>query len=245
MWKMITAFFCAIIAPALGYSSYPERHAISYEYCGGRFGDKILGYSHARYLSYITRIPFLSRSSSNRDYLISDQLMIDYESFPFQEKSRQYIQVFPIKSSETLAEFFRMLQDPGTPPTLFMVDYFPSDISEWDLDSSWTTTLVIPWKEEGFANYLRNSLQPRIPIPDFTMKGRLNVADHMRDLSGADTDDPSRRLFPLKHPNMEYHERQIRRVYEWNGIESRCMSLYSAIPKRPCNSWSRSKVGFL
>ncbi len=225
--RMVIVFLCAIGSSALGYSDYSEYHAISYEYCPGRFGDKILGYSHARYLSYITQIPFLSRSSSNKDYLLSDHLMTDYESFPFQEKARHYSQVFHIKSSDTLAEFFRMIQEPGTPPTLFMVEYFPSDVFEWNLTPSWTTALVIPWKEEGFANYLRKSLQPKIPIPDFTVEGRLNVADHMRDLSGGDVDHISRRFLPLKHPYIDYHERQIRRVYEWSGKKPMHVFIFS------------------
>jgi len=111
-----------------------------------------------------------------------------------------------------------MIQDPKTPSTLFMVDYFPSDISEWDWPSTWwTTALIIPWKEEQFAKHLKSSLTPKMEIPDLTVKGRLNVADHIRHLSGTDTSETSILSFPLKHPNLDYHERQIRRVYDWNG----------------------------
>ncbi len=189
------------------------RHAISYEYCPGRFGDKILGYSHARYLSYATKLPFLSRPFPNSEFLT-----IEYQSIPFAENAKQYCQIFHIKSADTLAEFFRKIQDPNTPPTLFVVDYFPADTSEWDWPYTWwTSALVIPWKEKAFANYLRKSLQPKIPIPDFTVTGRLNVADHIRHLSGPDTAEASPKCFPLKMPSLNYHERQIRRVYEWNG----------------------------
>ena len=211
--KEKSGFFRNLFASKAHDPTKSARHAISYEYCPGRFGDKILGYSHARYLSYTTGLPFLSRPFPN-----SEHLGIEYKSASFAEKAKQYSQVFHIRSADTLTEFFRRVQDPNTPPTLFMVDYFPADISEWDWPYTWwTSALVIPWHEKGFANYLRKSLEPKIPVPDFTMKGRLNVADHIRHLSGPDTDETSRKSFPLKVPSLDYHERQIRRVYEWNG----------------------------
>jgi len=198
------------------------RHAISYEYTGGRFGDRVLGYAHARYLSYATGLLFLRRS-----FIHSEYLTIEYESDSFDAKISEYCEVYHINSPDTLAEFFQKIQSPDTPPTVFIVDYFPSDISEWDSDSGWKTALVIPWQEEKFAAYLRSSLQPNIPIPDLTVKGRLNVADHIRDLSGPDTDDPVRRVYPLKMPYLDYHERQIRRIYEWNGRRPMHVFLFS------------------
>lgn len=197
-------------------------HAITYEYCAGRFGDKLLGYAQARYLSYATSLPFLSRPFPNSEYLT-----IEYQSLPFAQQASQYQSVFHIRSAETLTEFFRKIGDPATPPTLFMVDYFPSDTSEWDWPYTWwTSALVIPWNEEGFAHYLKKSLEPKTLIPDLTVEGRLNVADHIRFLSGQDGVD-SIISFPLKHPKLDYHERQIRRVYELNGKKPMHVFLFS------------------
>lgn len=220
MKKIVTLLVFLLVGAA--DLSPASSHGISYEYCAGRFGDKILGYAQARYLSYITGLPFLSRPFPNSQYLT-----IEYQALPFEEQVKHYQRIYHIKSAETFTEFFRQIRDPQTPPTLFMVDYFPSDISEWDWPSTWwTSALVIPWKDENFANYLKKSLEPKMKIPDFTVEGRLNVADHIRFLSGQDGID-SLISFPLKHPNFDYHERQIRRVYELNGKKPMHVFLFS------------------
>ena len=190
----------------------PTRHAITYEYTAGRFGDKLLGYAQARYLSHLTGLSFLYRPFENSQYLT-----IEYEAFSLEQHYKAYSQILHIRSPETITEFFKMLRDPQTPPTIFVIDYFASDMSEWEPQGSWwSIALNIPWCDDKFAHYLQSSLQPRIPIPNLTVNGRLNVADHIRTLSGGDVPQGSIRDLPLKHVTLDYHERQIRKIYEWN-----------------------------
>lgn len=191
-------------------SALPTKHSLSYE-GGDRFGDRVLVYAQARYLSYITSTTFLYRP-----FIYSEHVTIDFEAFPYDKYAYRYHRILHIFSIETLAEFFRIIQDPNSPPTLFIVDYFPSDISEWDFDPTRSLFLDIPWADPGFSTYLRNSLSPRIHIPDLTIKDRLNVAIHVRTLSGRDTVETSFMTLPLKHPSWDYHKRQIARIYEWN-----------------------------
>ncbi len=191
-------------------SDLPSKHSLSYE-GGDRFGDRVLVYAQARYLSYITSTTFLYRP-----FIYSDTLTIEFQAFPYEAYACRYHRVFHIFSLETLTEFFRILRDPHSPPTLFILDYFPSDISEWDFDATRSLFLDIPWEDPGFSSYLRKSLSPRIHIPDLRSQDRLNVAIHVRTLSGRDTVESSFMTLPLKHPGSDYHKRQIARVYEWN-----------------------------
>jgi hypothetical protein len=187
-----------------------QNHAISYQ-GGSRFGDRVLGYCQARYLSYVTGIPFLYRS-----FPYSQHLTIEYQAENYDTWARRYPTTFTICSANTLTEFFAKIRDPKTPPTLFIVDYFPGDLDEWKIDKTRSIALEIPWDDLAFKSYLQRSLAPRLSIPDFRQPGCLNVAVHVRTMSGPDTPETSLAYFPLKFPTLDYHIRQIRRVYTWN-----------------------------
>ncbi len=215
MSKRLFLFLLIGLFSALALSAGEElakRHAISYDLGGDRFGDKIVGYCHARFLSYSTSVPFLYRHFPN-----SEKLTIEYEAYPYEADASKFKNnVVHINSEKTLTHFFRVIRDPHAAPTLFIVDYFPTEISEWDRNKSNALLFNVPWQDKQFSEYLRNSLLPKVPIPDFRREGRLNVAAHVRTLSGNDTADTSIQLFPLKHPSSSYHKHQIKKIYEWN-----------------------------
>jgi hypothetical protein len=74
---------------------------------------------------------------------------------------------------------------------------------------------------------LKQALSPRIPIPDFTQQDRLNVAVHVRTLSGNDTPETVLGFFPLKFPPLDYQKNQIKRVYEWNLKQAMHVFIFS------------------
>ena len=207
IWYILSILFVQTLPAA---EQVQSPHAISHEN-GGRFGDRVLGYTNARYLSYSTGIPFLYTTFS-----YSEHLTIDYDALAADQHSYKYTNKFYINSAESLAEFFCKIRDPKEPPTIFVVDYFPSDLSEWDTDYNRSVAFDIPWNDEEFKSYLKQCLSSRLPIPDFREPGCLNVATHVRTLSGGDTPEGSLAYFPLKHPTSAYHKRQIKRVYEFN-----------------------------
>jgi hypothetical protein len=210
--KLALLFVCvASFLIASSDTELAKRHALTYDEGGGRFGDRILVYAQARYLSFLTEIPFLYRP-----FIYSDQLIIEHNAEPYDKYAQRFKNKFHINSAGTFSEFLCLIRNPNIPPTLFVVDYFPSDIFEWNMDSTRSIALEIPWHEQQFAQYLKSSLSPRIPIPELRKPGRLNVADHVRALSGDDTPETSIRYLPLKVPTFEYHKRQIRKVYNWN-----------------------------
>jgi hypothetical protein len=213
------------------------QHAISYE-GGCRFGDRILGYSQARYLSYFTGLPFLYRP-----FIYSECLTIDYQAQSYEMHAKDYENVFYINSNQTLQEFFCKIQDPNTLPTLFILDYFPAELGEWDLDPTRSVAFDIPWKDPRFNKYLQRSLSPRIVIPDFRQPGRLNVATHVRVFSGADTPQTPFYGFPLKNPTSDYHKRQIKRVFEWNLSRPMHVFLFSDIAQ-PLNLLEEFRQAF-
>src|SRR5690348_6467543 len=115
------------------------KHAISYDFGNARFGDKILGYTEAHYLSYCTSLPFLYHPFNYSQYL-----NIEHESLPYDQNHTKYAKKFYINSASTLAEFFSIIRNPNSPPTLFLVSYVPTDISEWNIDKNRRHLFNIP-----------------------------------------------------------------------------------------------------
>ena len=215
-------FFLWILVPFFcNANELRQRHAISYQ-GGHRFGDRMLVYAQARYLSYITSVPFLYNH-----FIYSDQVTIEEDARAFEEEQGHYQRRILINSPSTFFDLISSIDNPNALSTLFVLDYFPSDISEWESNPWMKLLLNIPWQEKGFHNYLQKTASPKIQIPNFRKEGVLNVADHVRTLSGADTADTSIAKLPLKHPNLTYHKNQIRRVYDLNQQKPMFVFIFS------------------
>lgn len=208
--RTIFILFCLLLNTTAHAFEFRQRHAISYQ-GGDRFGDRMLVYAQARYLSYLTSVPFLVRP-----FIYSDQLTIDEEALPFDQFQNRYVKQVVIQSFASFNEFLKEIDSPITPPTLFILDYLPTDISEWDPNPWMKILFNVPWQEAGFHAYLKKVASCRNSIPNLRKEGVLNVADHVRTLSGTDTPETSIAQLPLKHPNLRYHKNQIRRIYELN-----------------------------
>jgi hypothetical protein len=117
-----------LLSNASAHGLNPERHAITYE-GGARFGDRVLGYFQARYLSHSTGIPFIYRP-----FPYSEYVNIAFEARPYFPFAVRYRFIFHIRSAQTLSEFFCKIRDPNTPLTLFILEYAPADLGEWDVD---------------------------------------------------------------------------------------------------------------
>ncbi len=204
-------FFCLLVSLTAGNNLH-GKHAISYGFSEEKtFGDTILGYAQARYLSYMTSLPFLYHP-----FDFSEQLHIGYDALPYATHASQYSRQFHIKTGETLTEFLSQIRNPDTPSTLFIVDYFPLDFSFWVFDKI-TENLILntPWHDAGFATILKNALRPKLPIPDFTKRNHLNVAVHV--IASCDGRDvQSSTALPKKYQNCDYLKHQIEKVYAWN-----------------------------
>lgn len=202
-----------LLITAISIDAIEKKHALTYAFDSGgdRFGDRMLGYLQARYVSYLTNTQFL-----HKPFIFSNQLSIDYDAQPFETYKNRYHRAFNIDNKNAFTSFLTQIQDPSTPPTLYTLQYLPADIFEWETNNH-TLLFNHPWHNKEFSTYIQKCAQPIISIPDFTKENMLNVAVHIRTLSGNDTHDTSWRKLPLKHPQRDYYERQINRVYEYNN----------------------------
>ena len=171
------------------FQEQPCSSAITWEPNGGRFGDNLLSYSRAKWLSYIFNIPLLYLP-----FKYSDQLMIHEQETIYTPDSLYLfstIMHLPIKSK------CKLLQDSHT---LYI--------------SHWKTDITIDWNDKVFVDEIKKNICPRqeidkIIIPDAC----LSIAVHVRNGGGFVVDnEQERERCPLRFVPDEFFIAQIARL---------------------------------
>lgn len=208
----LAAFFIPFYFMIFASDNHASRHGLTYGFSGGRFGDNILSYYQARYLSFISGVPFIYKP-----FPLSDQLSIDYDAKLYDEEITRFENFIEIKNYEDLKDYFNHINEKGSKRTLFTLSYLCTDISEWGSGPSKEKILFkFDDVDERFKKLIRKCIAPKIDIINLSKKNLLNVAVHVRTLSGTDTKETSWKQLPLKHVSIEYHINQIKKIYELN-----------------------------
>lgn len=174
---------------------------------GGRLGDNLLAYLHAKWISYRYNIPLLCKPFPYFDQLVAA------------EKEQIYT-----SSSEKKFRHVVELKKNGVPPfdryshTLYVITYFPESLEEHRLPEygenpnpggrqgcDWPH-FTVQWDEKPFANIIKQLIAPRYPISLVVPPADcISVAIHVRKDSGG-YDHPLLQETPLDkyNPNQEY-----------------------------------------
>jgi hypothetical protein len=182
--------------------TYSAEHAVTYEFSGGRLGDNLLAYSHAKWVSYVYGIPLLYKP-----FAYSDQLVLDDVEKPYtiKEISKFYaLQKLDYRLPINLEKEV---------PTLYVLSYF-SEFDHERFDYAKWPYLHVNWKEPGFSNLLKSLIKPKVPLPEITLpENEVTVAAHVRrGTAGVDSFHlPS--IMPLRCPPYEFFIDQIRYLY--------------------------------
>ncbi len=154
-----------------------KPNAVTYNFSGGLFGDNLLAYSHARWVSYKYNLPLLYRPFKYSDQL---ELHLLHPFFEF-EKEEEWKNVISFKDMKGKHNNIPIRKNHDD--IIYMIPYFPdckSDIRgrfHFDID----------WHDPEFVAILRKeiaSLQPLSIIE--TPNDRLLVAVHVRTGAGHD-----------------------------------------------------------
>jgi hypothetical protein len=196
-------FICWICAAA-GFAQVSDEKAVTYTFSGGRFGDNLLVYMRAKWISYKYGIPLLYKK-----FLYSDQLVLhDIEPrCPWRSQPRFQATLHLMHETDI---------DPGASNSiLYVLDYYPEFYSLRSLHA-WPT-IDVDWEDEGFRNALREMIRPKreleqVPLPD----DRLTVAVHVRKGGGVDRPDAMMKN-PLHFPPDQFYIDQIRDIYHRYG----------------------------
>ena len=149
---------------------------ITYQFSGGRLGDNLLAYCHARWISYKYGIPFLYRP-----FKYSDQFELHFQHpfFDLDDLSEfQHVENFAHLTGKH--NEYPFLSDAHI---LYLLPYFPdcqADIEErFHFD--------VGWNDPGFKALLKKEIASNVPIQLLELpKGRAAVAVHIRTGAGYD-----------------------------------------------------------
>jgi len=189
------------------------NQAITYFWGGGRFGDKIVSYTIAKWISFKFNIPLLLKP-----FRYSSMLWLGREKKYSKEIVEQFEGVIPIESEQDIIE--RSQENV----------IFESRGGHFCIDgcSGSRQTIERMLQNQPFVAELKNMLQPVTSLPKITLpQDRVTVAVHIRKGGGFDQplssiqyyrkDMISKKFYadekwPFKFPPEQYYANQIKRI---------------------------------
>jgi len=157
--------------------------AVTYTFSGGRFGDNLLSYCHAKWISYKYNIPLLYKPF---DY--SDQLMLHQLEFPYSEELEEQFGTVVTYSIDSTID--------GESGSLYGIPFFPESNFNRN-DDVFPFLFSVDWEDPGFKALLKTMICPINPLhmPKL-LNGVLSVAVHVR--KGTGWDIPNYRITPAQ-----------------------------------------------
>lgn len=175
-------------------------HAVTYEFSGGRFGDCLLSYLHAKWLSYVYQIPLLYKP-----FLYSTDLALHEREVKLTNGD------YRLRYRASVANIAQDVE--SSQPFLFSCPYFPEDPIEREEEKY--LCFDVDWKDPGFRKAALEMIAPkkqlRLVEPP---QGTVNIAIHVRNGENYD-DEALRRRFPLKLPPFSFYLEALPRVLEY------------------------------
>jgi hypothetical protein len=170
-------------------------HAITYEK-GSRFGDNLLTYLHAKWISYQRQIPF-----RYKPFKYSSKLVMHDREFRLsrdkKDRTISKIDVEPIDLEKTES-------------TLYICPYFPED--PWELARVPCYRFEVDWKDPEFRKGVREMIQPkkRLRLVEPSKK-TINIAIHVREGGGFDPES-TKLDSPLKLPPLSFYAEGLSKI---------------------------------
>lgn len=171
------------------YHNTSIASAVTWEPNGGRFGDNLLSYSKAKWLSYVYNIPVLYVPFTYSDQLLLSEQEIEY-------------------TSDIHATFKKVSH-------LYTRDQFPlSNTTNTLYINHWKTPSTIDWFDPIFVEEIKKNITPRYHLEKITIPSNcISIATHVRNggTFAADTQAEKERC-PLRFVPEEFFIEQIARI---------------------------------
>lgn len=172
---------------------YPAK--VTYNFSGGRFGDALVSYLHAKWISYKHHIPLLYRPFEGSEYLNMDLLEEQFIPFP---KNLIFLGKIPESKIDPFSPF------------VYVCSFFPEDPVEKKqfIPPNCRDTFYffeVDWKDLEFRKEVLRMTSPKQELSLFYPQGEgIHTAMHIREGGGF---DPSifHKTLPLKFPPIEFY----------------------------------------
>jgi hypothetical protein len=204
--KLLTS--CLLCTATILYAQNKNPNMVTYNFSGGRFGDNLVAYVHAKWISHLYKIPFLYKP-----FPFSNQLKMHYCENLYDEKSmHQKYKKISFNSKIKLKSDHNSL--------LYVIPYFPESLQEYENKHSFLLYFKINWSDQNFINELRSLISP---IKDIHLikppHNKISVAVHVR--KGTIKIDTSYWLakLPFKFPPDSFYIDAIKKIYTMCGSQ--------------------------
>ena len=203
-WLFLSCFFC---------SSLFSESFITYGFSGGRFGDCLLAYLHAKWLSYQYDMPLLYRP-----FPYSSELTLHAKEKRYQP---YYLWKYPMLKLGAFRPY------PTEGECIYECPYFSTiPDNEWEDPNAYR--FFIDWKDEKFKKIVREMISPlkaiELTIPP---KDCINIALHIREGGGF---EKGLFHFPLKMPPLSFYLEAFSKVLaEFEGFPIYCYLFTDAL----------------
>lgn len=166
---------------------------VTYEGIGGRFGDNLLAYLHAKWVAYRYRIPLIYTPFPYFDALKLEE--IELKECQIREKIEKCVRLQDLSQLQYI-----------TANTLFIVPYFPE--LDWELKKEkWMGVFKVDWKDVRFRKLAWEAITPKrnlqlVECP----RNKINIALHIREGGGFDSSNLYLKN-PLKVPPLRFYSK--------------------------------------
>ena len=200
-----TLVFLVIWTPLLYGST--NCSCVTYEFSGGRFGDNLLAYLHAKWISYRYQIPLLYKP-----FPLSSELVLDDIEIPFHVNAYRKLRDVYMRSEPDEMDLSNKY------PLLLVCPYFPE--SQWDRENlkgpnekPWFY-FHVDWKDPEFRKTLEELVALKQPTPlTLPPKDRISIAIHFREGGGYDKGNFALEFF-TKFPPLSFYIEGLLKVVE-------------------------------
>lgn len=185
-----------LIGLFLFYLPAASAQYVTYDLSGGRFGDNLLAYLHAKWFAYQHDLPLLYKPFEYSNELCLDDRELAYGSRSFRKEqgirywTKAHVKWWPLFSKIPLFA------------PLYVCPYFPEDVKEARKGRFYF--FQVDWKDAMFRKHALEMLAPKKPLALITPpRDRISIAMHVREGGGFD-----RNLglsLPLKSPPKEFY----------------------------------------
>ena len=184
----------------ISFAQGTQSSAVTYEFSGGRFGDNLLSYLHAKWISYQYQIPLLYKPFKYSEMLKMDEIETRYDL----SKHKFHSNILLGRSQQV---------HPELKSILYLCPYFPESIYErrdlLDVNGNKHAYFEVKWKDSNFRKIVREAISSKQPLNTIVPpKNSINVAVHIREGGGFDPASSAYRE-PLKRPPLSFYEKGI------------------------------------
>lgn len=204
MKNIFFLFFVSILSICVADEG---TNAITWQANGGRFGDNLLSYSRAKYLSYLYNIAVL------------------YQSFPYADELLLHENEL-LYTPESLSDFSTVIH------LLKSLSAFNPESANTLYVCHWKADITINWLDTVFVAVLKKNIAPRYEIEKTVIpEGVISIAAHVRNGGTFAADTPQEKdRCPLRFVPEEFFIAQIERIAEMFPDENLYVHIFTDHP---------------